>query len=188
MGGSPPNETEDQLRFDETLVAATPGLVVVFEADAPACRAVAIGEELARVGRGLECAVRLDDARASRENTLVSRDDAQWRIVDNQSRNGTFVDGEQLRGTLLVDSFRVLRVGSSLLVPAADVAPYRTRASSSATGSSSASPSSARSPTSPPPPRCSAPASSSARAAPAKSTRRARSTPRGPIRAGRSSR
>src|SRR5262249_54971401 len=48
-----------------------------------------------------------------------------WSVRDLGSRNGTAVDGEKLTGERAGEAPRVVRTGSSLLLPAADISPLR---------------------------------------------------------------
>ena len=58
----------------------------------------------------------VDDERMSREHATVEWQAGGWRIVDLDSRNGTFVDGERLAGELRRDGDLVLRLGHTVFV------------------------------------------------------------------------
>ena len=52
------------------------------------------------IGRGLAADIRIDDEQISREHLRVARvDEGTFRVEDLDSCNGTFVNGERLRGS-----------------------------------------------------------------------------------------
>jgi DNA-binding NtrC family response regulator len=61
--------------------------------------------------------LQLHQTRVSRRHAQVElgEDGRSWRLLDLQSRNGTFVNGERIEGALLRDG-DVIRIGSSLLL------------------------------------------------------------------------
>jgi transcriptional regulator with PAS, ATPase and Fis domain len=66
----------------------------------------------------------LADERISSRHASVTFDGARWTVEDKDSRNGTFVDGERLKGKASFDEPRVVRVGRSLFLPMLDVRRY----------------------------------------------------------------
>jgi len=102
----------------------TPGLVLVCSAAGPAMRAAPIrgGIEL---GRAAFAGSSLDDSRVSRRHARVAFDGAAWTVVDLDSRNGTFVDGERVTGSVRVQKPRVVRVGRSSFIVADDVRRFQ---------------------------------------------------------------
>ena len=50
------------------------------------------------IGRGRECGVRLDSADVSREHVNVYFQEGTWWLRDRGSRNGTTVDGREVKG------------------------------------------------------------------------------------------
>jgi DNA-binding NtrC family response regulator len=58
----------------------------------------------------------IDDERVSREHATVEWQAGGWRIVDLDSRNGTFVDGVRLAGELYRAGDLVLRLGHTVFV------------------------------------------------------------------------
>lgn len=48
------------------------------------------------IGRGKECDVVLEDKKASKKNSIISRQGAKLKIKDLSSSNGTFVNGEKV--------------------------------------------------------------------------------------------
>ncbi len=63
----------------------------------------------------------LADERISSRHARVSFDGTRWTVEDLESRNGTFVDGERVKGEASFGDPRVVRVGRSLFLPVADV-------------------------------------------------------------------
>jgi len=51
------------------------------------------------VGRDPDCAVRVDDDRASRRHAVLRSGRGGWRLADLRSKNGTQLDGAAVRGT-----------------------------------------------------------------------------------------
>lgn len=58
-----------------------------------------ISSESVLIGRSRECGVRLESAEVSREHVNVYFQEGRWWLRDRGSRNGTTVDGQQVRGT-----------------------------------------------------------------------------------------
>ena len=54
------------------------------------------------VGRDVDCEVRVDDAGVSRRHVLVAFEDGHWRLSDQGSSNGVFVDGQRVE-TVSID-------------------------------------------------------------------------------------
>lgn len=104
-------------------LVATPGLVLVQSGAGPTLRAAAIGDGL-ELGRRAFAGRVLEDERVSRSHARVAFDGDRWSVTDLGSRNGTFVDGVRVRGTVHADAPRVVRIGRSLFVPVLDVRRY----------------------------------------------------------------
>src|SRR5438270_9543067 len=79
-----------------------PGVVVVFSAGKPMVRPIALARGRVVLGRN-EATGMLDDERVSREHTELSFDGSRWTVQDLGSRNGTFVDGDTVKGTVTFD-------------------------------------------------------------------------------------
>ncbi|MBK6847818.1 MAG: FHA domain-containing protein [Proteobacteria bacterium] len=67
------------------------------------------------IGRGLECQLVLTDADASREHARFKADLAGASITDLASKNGSFVNGQRVRGELPLCHHDELRIGNALL-------------------------------------------------------------------------
>ncbi len=64
------------------------------------------------LGRGRSCAVVIGDPLCSRAHAVLVQQGADWRIRDDRSRNGTYVNGLPVREAVLCDADRV-RIGST---------------------------------------------------------------------------
>lgn len=53
------------------------------------------------IGRGLNCTIRFDESNISKEHALIMFENQKLTLVDNQSRNGTFVNGVMINKTSL---------------------------------------------------------------------------------------
>ena len=98
----------------------TPRRVVVLSSPALEAGTAIELSQTARVGRGVENAIRLDDDHtvSNRHATLDSRADGLW-VEDAGSTNGTFVNGARVTSARLLQPGDVIRVGhTDLLVEA----------------------------------------------------------------------
>jgi transcriptional regulator with GAF, ATPase, and Fis domain len=117
-----PTETLDSTRdADARERGPRPGLVVVFSADTPQLLAIPFDGRVLAFGRGSGAALKLPDQRLSRAHTEISYEPGRgWTVRDLGSRNGTFVDGQPLRGERTVSALRVVRMAETLVVPCPD--------------------------------------------------------------------
>jgi two-component system, NtrC family, response regulator HydG len=65
-----------------------------------------------RIGRDPECAVTLSDPLCSRVHAVVRQENNSWRIRDQASRNGTYVNDQKIDDAVLADGHNV-RIGST---------------------------------------------------------------------------
>jgi len=86
---------------------AAPAAIVVTPPDAAA--SLRFGETF-RIGRGEECAVRIDREDISRSHAEVALEDGAWIVRDLQSTNGTFLDGALIERAVVPQKAR-LRLG-----------------------------------------------------------------------------
>jgi DNA-binding NtrC family response regulator len=112
------------LSFEGGACAAlpVPGLLIVFSAGAPALGAIAVPP--AGVVLGREGTPPLADDCASRRHAAVACDAGRWTVTDLESRNGTIVDGEWIRGRAPVVAPRTLRIGETVFLFCADIQPF----------------------------------------------------------------
>jgi len=74
------------------------------------------------IGRGQDCQIRIPAGDVSRRHCAVSFSDDGLRVTDNDSRNGTHVNGEQV-GSRELDAGDVLTVGHFVFVVRIDGEP-----------------------------------------------------------------
>ncbi len=67
------------------------------------------------------------DDRCSREHADLSWANGQFVVTDRESRNGSFLDGVQFRGTRTASDGAVLRLAHTVMLLLADLRPYLTR-------------------------------------------------------------
>ncbi len=110
---SPATEEYDR-PSDEPLATGRPALVVAF----PTSTALEIPKHGVAVGRDWLFEHGITDAKASREHATFSRPGGVLHVEDAGSRNGTFVDGQQLgQGTrVALRDGSMVRVGRTVLV------------------------------------------------------------------------
>ena len=98
-----------------------PGLVVLFSGKRPAFIPLAFaGSRPLALGRSLGGGLLIPDERMSRHHAEIRAEGNRWLVRDLNSRNGTYVDGVQVRGEIAVVAPRVVRLGDTLLAPCAD--------------------------------------------------------------------
>src|SRR5690349_5297840 len=116
--------SEDSLRAPVQRVASEPGVVVIFAAGRAAAVALKLGADGLELGRGTPAGVLEDDDRISRKHVRLRRIAGGWNITDLESRNGTFVRGEQLSSSGSFASPALVRIGRSLCWAVDDVLPF----------------------------------------------------------------
>jgi membrane-bound lytic murein transglycosylase D len=63
------------------------------------------------IGRDHDCDVRIEDAHVSRKHVIVSFGNGRWRLRDQQSGNGVFVDGRRVDNAS-IDTSLTIRLGA----------------------------------------------------------------------------
>jgi DNA-binding NtrC family response regulator len=116
--------SEDSLRAPVHRMASEPGVVLIFAAGRAAAVALKVGPDGLELGRGTPAGVLEDDDRISRKHVRVRRTGDRWSITDLESRNGTFVQGEQLTSSGSFASPALVRIGRSLCWAVDDVLPF----------------------------------------------------------------
>jgi DNA-binding NtrC family response regulator len=99
-------------------------VVVVWAVDQPRCITLALRDGALEVGRDDLAAAGVPDGRVSRRHVRVEHDGARWSVHDQQSRNGTFVDGRRVRSAPGLVAPVVVRIGRTLLLPVSDRRPF----------------------------------------------------------------
>jgi DNA-binding NtrC family response regulator len=102
---------------------AEPGLVLLFAGHTPQLRAIPFGSPIA-IGRDDAGGAPVPDERMSRRHARIDHRDGVLVVEDLGSRNGTFVDGARVQGREEHTFARVVRAGSTLLVPVPNVRPF----------------------------------------------------------------
>lgn len=64
------------------------------------------------LGRGTDCHITVPDPMCSRVHAIVSCEEERWTIRDDESRNGTMVNGQKVEQATVGDG-HVIRIGSS---------------------------------------------------------------------------
>jgi transcriptional regulator with PAS, ATPase and Fis domain len=110
--------TEDRTRTPALVIRPEPRLHLVYSGDAailpPRVRPLRRGAQ--SIGRDEAAAISLvADTRSSRHHATLHVGPATTRIVDETSRNGTFVDGQRVRECVLRDG-AVVAIGDSFAV------------------------------------------------------------------------
>jgi DNA-binding NtrC family response regulator len=121
-------DADDEGFAEKVASTASPGVVVIASAGQPTSATIAItrAPSGAVIGRGAPHGLLEEDVQVSRSHLRVSLEDEQFHIQDLDSRNGTFVDGVRLEGSVTrpCDTSTLLRVGRSLLWLVPDVRPF----------------------------------------------------------------
>lgn len=73
-----------------------------------------LGLEAVTIGRSRHCTVRLDDARASRCHAIIGLEKNEYVLRDENSTNGTFVNGSRIQQVALRQNDRI-QIGSTFL-------------------------------------------------------------------------
>jgi transcriptional regulator with GAF, ATPase, and Fis domain len=68
------------------------------------------------IGRGHDCAIRLEDPLISRHHTRIFRSEGKWWIEDSGSRNRTFVNGQEVASPQILHRDDRVEIGGITLV------------------------------------------------------------------------
>jgi DNA-binding NtrC family response regulator len=118
-------ETADATR-DTTRGEARPrpGVIVAFSGASAMSLVIALGDEPLVIGRAGHGGTLLPDDRLSRNHCSIAASASGWTVRDLGSRNGTFLDGEEIHGEVAGLSPRIIRAADTLVVPCADVSAF----------------------------------------------------------------
>ena len=75
-----------------------------------------LSERLLLIGRGDDCDIRLCDHSVSRKHARIEPEDDGYFVSDQQSTNGTFVNGRRIAEMVLSDEDRITIGGAELTV------------------------------------------------------------------------
>jgi len=108
---------------DESANVSPSGVRCVFSRGLPTSHDAPLLEGAREVGRGPLGSWTLDDGAVSRRHVRVTYIRGVWRVEDCGSKNGSFVDGAAVKGTIVeARAGAVVRIGETLLVLLADLA------------------------------------------------------------------
>jgi len=74
--------------------------------------AYVLKHERQSIGRSIQCDIVINDQNVSRVHAWVEYHDHQWRIIDNNSTNGTYVNDERIQVCVLQDG-DIIRLGTT---------------------------------------------------------------------------
>lgn len=120
-------ETADQTAIPGSLSddPGLPGALLVFSSGEPMSGALPIvqGKELV-LGRGQLHGIELRDNCMSRRHASVRREEKTWCVIDHESRNGTYVNGQLVTDRALGADFKTVRVGETVFLLLEDIRPF----------------------------------------------------------------
>jgi pSer/pThr/pTyr-binding forkhead associated (FHA) protein len=105
-------------------VKPVPGAVLIFADRRPSSRAFRADDGPVVLGRLEVAAGGPLDSMVSRHHVRITHDATGWQVVDLDSRNGTFVNGERITGEARALSDSIVRVGGAVLLVKADIVPF----------------------------------------------------------------
>ncbi|MCW5805198.1 MAG: sigma 54-interacting transcriptional regulator [Deltaproteobacteria bacterium] len=108
--------------------APEPGIAIVASDRTPMAHVLALGGGPADLGRTTSAGgttIDIADDRMSRDHATVRRERDGWVVVDRDSRNGTFANGERVTGELRRRGDVVVRLGYTIFVLIEDIRGHR---------------------------------------------------------------
>ncbi|MBM3839852.1 MAG: FHA domain-containing protein [Verrucomicrobia bacterium] len=66
------------------------------------------------IGRGLDCDVVINDAKASRRHCRLTRGDNAFVLEDLGSKNGTYMDGERISAPVTLKPNQTFKIGDTV--------------------------------------------------------------------------
>ena len=118
-------ETADATR-DSGRRGAQPraGVIVSFSGSSAMSLVLGVDDTPLVIGRAGQAGSLLPDDRLSRSHCSIAASTAGWIVKDLGSRNGTFVDGEQVHGEVVVAAPRIIRAADTVMIPCLDVSGF----------------------------------------------------------------
>jgi hypothetical protein len=109
---------------------APPGRYLAVQ-DGEDVRLIPLERPITHIGRGLTADIRFEDPKVSRSHAIIAQRGDRTRVLDDNSHNGTFVNGRAVTVSYLADG-DVLRFGGAVLrfvevAPQVQPAPVRRR-------------------------------------------------------------
>ena len=80
-----------------------PGCYLIYEGVGCEPAVFTVDVDIVRIGRSLNADIRFEDPTVSRRHALILRDGDEVRVVDDRSRNGVYLGGEQTSSSVLAD-------------------------------------------------------------------------------------
>jgi len=80
-----------------------PGCYLIYEGFAREPNVLTVDRDAVRIGRSLNADIRFEDPTVSRRHALIVRQGDELRVVDDRSRNGVYLGGEQVHSSVLAD-------------------------------------------------------------------------------------
>jgi uncharacterized protein YkwD len=77
-------------------------------------RELELADERILIGRGDDCEIKIEERNISRHNTAIERFDGGYRVVDLESRNGTFLNASRIQSATLSKG-DAIRIGEVFL-------------------------------------------------------------------------
>jgi len=102
----------------------TPGIVMVARGSEAEARALGPEAVLGRTIKTPGATFDVEDDRMSREHARVRFERGHWVVADQESRNGTFVNGQRISGEVRRRGDTVLRLGHSVFVLLVDASGH----------------------------------------------------------------
>ena len=90
--------------------------LVCFHNGAPTIAFFLRADRPTTLGRAIENTVVLNDERCSRFHATIDFQDGRWRLADLNSRNGTLVDGEPVKGNVEIQIGSKIQIGRETLL------------------------------------------------------------------------
>ena len=67
------------------------------------------------IGRSKECQILIDDISVSRRHATLIISEGTYQIIDNNSTNGTYVNGSKIHGSRSLQHNDILKVGNVII-------------------------------------------------------------------------
>jgi pSer/pThr/pTyr-binding forkhead associated (FHA) protein len=80
-----------------------PGYYLIYEGFGDKVTILPVTGNIVRIGRSLNADIRFEDPTVSRRHALILRQGDEVRVVDDRSRNGVYIGGEQVSSSVLAD-------------------------------------------------------------------------------------
>lgn len=69
-----------------------------------------------KIGRADDSLIKIDDIRVSKNHAFVEFTDGEWYITDTDSKNGVFINGEQITEKTMINARDVIRIVDTTLI------------------------------------------------------------------------